>query len=104
MTDRTFQEIVKNNEMVVIKLWANWCQPCKKVGAVLETLAEEMAFSPVAFVAVDIDSNPVIARYFSIMSVPTVVIMKNGDIRSMQVGAKSIGLYRDLITGIMENE
>lgn len=106
MTDDNYDLIFQANDLgvVVVKFWAEWCQPCKKVGVALETLAKEMSDKQIAFFSVNIDSNPKIANLHAIMSVPTIITFKRGEIRSVLVGAKSLGLYRSVFNGILDNE
>jgi putative thioredoxin len=88
---RNFEQVVLNGSTatpVLVDFWATWCEPCKALGPTLERLAEEMdgAF---LLAKVDIDANPEIAQAFRIQSVPTVVLIANGQPIDAFAGAKS---------------
>lgn len=77
---------VKNNKKVVIDFFATWCGPCKMLAPVLEELSEEM--SDVEFYKVDVDESADIAKEYGIMSIPTLVLLENGEKKDMLVGFK----------------
>ena len=70
---------------VVVDFWAEWCGPCKMIGPSLEEISNEM--DGVDIVKVNIDENPDIAAKFGVRSIPTLMIFKNGEPASVQVGA-----------------
>lgn len=77
---------VKNNKKVVIDFFATWCGPCKMLAPVLEELSKEM--SDVEFYKVDVDESADIAKEYGIMSIPTLVLLENGEKKDMLVGFK----------------
>lgn len=88
VTDDTFEsEILKHPGVVLVDFWAAWCGPCKIVGPVVEEIAQEMKDS-VKVGKVDVDANPNRPQEFGIMSIPTLMIFKNGKMVDMFVGAR----------------
>lgn len=89
VTDSTWEEEVMNSELpILVDFWAEWCGPCKMLGPVIDELAVE--FEGKAKVGkVDIDSNRDAAVTYGIQSIPTILIMKNGEIANKFVGIAS---------------
>lgn len=99
VTDETFQaEVIdySDNMPVLIDFWAEWCGPCKMVAPILEKLAGEYA-GKIRVAKVDTDANPGLAQYFRIMSIPTIMILKNRTQVFSQPGAFPEAAFRDLI-------
>jgi len=90
VTDSTFQEILANNSVCVIDFSATWCGPCKRLAPIVEELATE--YEGKAFIGkIDIEECPETTEKFDIMSVPTILFFKNGELQedSKIVGAAS---------------
>lgn len=85
-------KVVTNNDLseakkapvAVVDFNATWCGPCKMLGPVLEKISDEM--TNVAFFGVDVDENSDLAQEFGVMSIPTLIILKNGEQVAQQVG------------------
>lgn len=75
-TDANFQDEIKEG-VVLVDFWATWCGPCKMIAPVLEELDAEMG-DKVKIVKVDVDENQQTASQFGVMSIPTLVLMKDG--------------------------
>ena len=84
LTDQTFDEKT-NNGVTFIDFWATWCGPCRMQSPVIEQLAEEMG-DKVFFSKVDVDANQETAAKFGIMSIPTMLIKKDGQVVDTIVG------------------
>jgi thioredoxin 2 len=85
--DRTFAEIAEAATIpVLVDLWAPWCGPCHAVSPVLERLAREMA-GRVKLVKVNVDESPEVALRFSAQSIPTLLLMRRGQVVARKVGA-----------------
>ena len=86
-TDATFdQDVLKASEPVVVDFWAEWCGPCRMIAPALEEIAGTMN-GKVKIVKLNVDENPATAAKYGIMSIPTLMLFKNGELASRQVGA-----------------
>jgi len=86
LNKENFEEIIKNNEKVVVDFWASWCMPCKMVAPIFEKIAEKYK-NEIIFAKLNVDENPDIASEFGIMSIPTFLVFKNGEVAGKIVGA-----------------
>lgn len=77
-------EVEKSDKKVLIDFWADWCGPCKMMSPVVDAVAQEMPDIKVC--KVNVDEEPDLARRFNIMSIPTLVVIKDGKIADMSVG------------------
>ncbi len=87
-----FKELIENKPLVVVDFFATWCGPCKMIAPVLEELAEKYD-GKVAVAKVDIDKETELTASFGIMSVPTVLIFKDGELASTEAGARPLDYY-----------
>lgn len=81
-----FNETIKNG-IVFVDFFAKWCGPCKMISPIIDEISNEI--ENVTFVKVDVDESGDIASKFSIMSIPTLMIFKNGELKSKNVGFMS---------------
>ena len=87
VSDATFEtDVLKSAEPVVVDFWAEWCGPCRMIAPALEEIAGAMG-DKVKIVKLNVDENPKTAAKYGVMSIPTLMIFKNGEIASRQVGA-----------------
>jgi len=86
ITDKTFDQFVKQNMLVVVDCWAPWCGPCRAVAPKIEELAKEMA-GKVAFGKLNTDENEGVPMRFNISAIPTLLLFKNGEFVDRVVGA-----------------
>jgi thioredoxin 1 len=88
VSDADFEsEVLKANGPVVVDFWAEWCGPCRMIGPVLEELSAGNLNGKVKIVKLNVDENPATAQKYGIMSIPTLMIFKNGELASRQIGA-----------------
>ena len=88
VSDATFDnEVLKSAEPVVVDFWAEWCGPCRQIAPALEEIAGSMN-GKVKIVKLNVDENPATAAKYGIMSIPTLMLFKNGELSSRQIGAQ----------------
>ena len=98
LTDTNFASVISTaDKPVVVDFWAEWCGPCKQIAPILEELAVEQAGS-FAIAKLDVDENDATATKFSVMSIPTLLLFKNGEVVARLVGAKPKGALLQEIT------
>lgn len=76
VTDESFKDEIESAETVLVDFWANWCPPCKMIAPILEELEKEMP--DLKIVKLNVDDNPKTTSSFKVMSIPTLVVFKNG--------------------------
>lgn len=86
VTDATFKEVVNNHPLVVVDCWAPWCGPCNMVAPVVEELAQNYA-GKMLFGKLNVDNNRKVATEYQIMSIPTLLVFKDGRLVDRIVGA-----------------
>ena len=94
-TQEDFEKIASINEVVVVDFWATWCGPCRAFGSIFEQVSAK--FEDVPFVKVDIDQSPDLASAAAIKAVPTVMVIKRGDVIYRQAGALLPADLEDLV-------
>jgi thioredoxin 1 len=88
VSDSTFDsEVLQSANPVVVDFWAEWCGPCRMIGPALEELAAGSLNGKVKIVKLNVDENPKTAAKYGIQSIPTLMIFKDGQMASRQVGA-----------------
>lgn len=85
ITDATFEQETKDG-LVLIDFWATWCGPCRMQGPILDKLSEELPEDELKIVKMDVDENPATARDFGIMSIPTLLFKKDGQVVKQLAG------------------
>jgi thioredoxin 1 len=88
VSDADFESLVlKSAEPVVVDFWAEWCGPCRMIAPALEEIAAGALAGKVKIVKLNVDENPKTAQKYNVMSIPTLMLFKNGELASRQVGA-----------------
>jgi thioredoxin 1 len=97
VTDDSFaDDVLASNQPVLVDFWATWCGPCKMVAPVLEEIANEKA-GQLTVAKLDVDANPATARDFQVISIPTLILFRDGEPVKRIVGAKGkAALLREL--------
>lgn len=86
ITDDTFDNVIQKYKLLVIDCWAEWCGPCRMVGPVIDELAKDYA-GKIVFGKINVDENRTIPMKFQIMSIPTILIFKDGNLVDKIIGA-----------------
>jgi len=86
ITDANFNEMIKKYPLIVIDCWAAWCGPCRMISPTIDALAKDYA-GRIVFGKLNVDENQVTARNYRIMSIPALLIFKNGVLVDQVIGA-----------------
>ena len=86
ITDADIDQVLKKYNMIVVDCWAPWCAPCRMVAPVIVELAKELQ-NQVVFGKLNVDENPVTSTKHQIMSIPTLLLFKNGNLVNRLIGA-----------------
>lgn len=87
-SDNFDEEVIKSEKPVLIDFWASWCGPCKMVSPIIDEVANEVINS-VKVGKVNVDEQTELATKFGIMSIPTLIVFKNGEVSNKAVGVRS---------------
>jgi len=91
-----FNDIIKSEKLTLVDFFATWCGPCKMMHPVLEQLKAELG-DAIRIIKIDVDNNEEISAEYSIQSVPTLMLFKNGNVVWRQSGARSANELKSLI-------
>ncbi len=89
------EEVMQSDKPVLLDFWAPWCGPCRMVGPILEGIAQER--NDIKVGKVNVDEQPELAGQFGVMSIPALVVMKEGKITNQTVGARPKEQILDLL-------
>lgn len=97
LNKENFDTVLSTDKRVLLDFFATWCGPCRMVAPVIEEIANE---NPQYIVAkIDVDEQPELASRFGVMSIPTLIVMKNGEVISSAVGAKQKSAIISMLEG-----
>lgn len=96
ITKENFEaEVLKSEKPVLVDFWASWCGPCRMLSPVVDEVAEEQGDIKVG--KVNVDEQPELARQFGVMSIPTLIVFKGGEVAKESVGAIPKSMVLDLL-------
>ena len=102
VTESSFdQEVLQSDKAVIVDFWAEWCGPCHAVAPVLDKIADERS-EELRLVKVNIDEEPALAQKYGVVSIPTIVLFKDGEPAAAAVGAQPKGAIERSL-GLAEN-
>lgn len=100
VNESNFKEFTeKNDKLTVLDFWATWCGPCRMLAPVLEEIESE--YPEVAFGKINVDDEAGLAQKFKIVSIPTLVFMKNGEVIKKSVGYLDADALRAVLDGLI---
>ena len=98
-TDANFDaEVLKSDKPVFVDFWAPWCGPCRMMGPIVEELAKEMEGKNIKVGKLNVDENPNTAGQYNVMSIPTFLVLKGGQVVDQFVG----GTQKEKLKELME--
>ena len=99
ITDATFEAETKEG-LVLVDFWATWCGPCRMQGPILDKLSEELSEDELKILKMDVDENPETARAFGIMSIPTLLFKKDGQVVKQVAGVHTAAQIKAIVAGL----
>ena len=94
ITDKEFDESIKTGK-VLVDFYAEWCGPCKMLSPVVDELSEEL--KDISFYKLNVDESNEVVRKYSVMSIPTLLIFENGELKNTSVGFKSKDELKEML-------
>jgi thioredoxin 1 len=90
VTQETFkQEVIDSKLPVLVDFWATWCGPCRMQGQLLDSLDKQLDASKAVLAKVNVDEQQELAMQFGVMSIPTLIVFKNGKVAAKEVGVRN---------------
>lgn len=94
-TDNFEEEVLKEKKIVLVDFWASWCGPCKMLLPIVESLADEL--TDVKVCKINVDEQSALAEKYQVMTIPTLMVFKDGNIIKSSIGVQSKSFIMDMI-------
>lgn len=105
ITQKTFkQDVVEQKGIVGVIISTKWCEPCKSLSPVIESLEKEFEDKTVSFVTLDLDANPSFTSYYRIAGLPTIIFFKDGSMQGLYMGVKTVTEFRQIISDLVDGK
>ena len=101
VNDKNIEDVLKEKSVTVLDFWASWCGPCKMLGPVIDTLSTEYDGKDVSIGKVNVEENQTLAQKYAVRGIPTVIIIKNGEIVERKVGVEPKENYEKAINALL---
>ena len=90
ITDSSFEaEVLKSDALVLVDFWAPWCGPCRVMGPILDSLAEDLAGQPIKIGKLNVDDSQIAPGQYGVMSIPNLMFFRNGQPVAQMVGVQT---------------
>ena len=97
ITEENFnEEVLKSNKPVLIDFYADWCGPCRMMSPIIDQIAEEMP-DKIKVGKINVDDNQELAMKYGVMSIPTIVIIENGEVKNTLVGVRDKSEIKEML-------
>ena len=100
MTVQNYEELLNENQIVVVDFWSDWCGLCETMRQIFETVSEEIQDETdldIAFYTINAEDESDLAQHFSVLSLPTFIIFKNGGVEYSWTGSSTQTAFKDII-------
>jgi len=100
ITSENFEELVASGKPIVLDFWASWCGPCRRVGPIIEELANDYE-GQVIVGKCDIEEDEDLPMRFGVRNIPTILFIKNGEVVDKQIGAAARPVFEEKLKSIL---
>lgn len=100
ITSENFEELIASGKPIVLDFWATWCGPCRRVGPIIEELANDYE-GQVIVGKCDIEEDEDLPMRFGVRNIPTILFIKNGEVVDKQVGAAATAVFEEKLKSIL---